>query len=47
MEILLDAIGDYIQKHVSWRCLRYVLLAIIFTLGCALAYMEWTTRFGS
>jgi len=47
MEILLGVIGDYIQKHVRWRSLRYVLLAIIVTLGCALAYMDWTTRFGS
>lgn len=47
MEILLGAIGDYIQKHLKWRTLRCVLLAIIFTLGLALAYMEWTTLFGS
>lgn len=44
MEILLAAIGDYIQKHVRWRSLRFAFLAIILILGCSLAAMEWLVR---
>ncbi len=47
MEIILGAIADYIAKNMRKRSvIKYVLLALIVTLGCGLAYMEWAVLLG-
>ena len=47
MEIILGAFGDYVLKNMRKRSvMKYVLLALIVTLGYGLAYMEWAVLFG-
>ncbi len=47
MEMVLGAIGDYIHKTMKKRrVLKPVLLVIIFTIGCGLAFVEWAVLFG-
>ncbi|MBM1859114.1 hypothetical protein JQW73_22265 [Sulfitobacter pseudonitzschiae] len=43
MEIVLGALMDWLDRRLARRALlKWVLLAVVFGVGCWLAYLEWS-----
>jgi hypothetical protein len=43
MEIVLGSLIDWIHKRLAARrVLKWILIGLVFSIGCWLAYIEWT-----
>jgi hypothetical protein len=41
MEIVQEALMDWVDRLTRRALLRWALLAVVFGFGCWLAYLEW------